>query len=202
MNPFTALEDTFEGQTFSHIAFDKEVVRGREFHDCHFVHCSLRESALEKCRFNDCTFKECDLSLARLDGSTVRNVDFKSCRLIGVNFGLVKWPKLLHASPLQFEECVLDYASFMGLRLHKISFAGCILREVDFMEADLTEADFRRAVLTRSQFNRTNLTRANFSTATDYLINPTLNNITQAIFALPEALSLLHTLNIQLEEGY
>lgn len=201
MNPFTTPDDTFENQTFNRITFDKGQVRGREFHDCHFVHCSLREATLENCRFNDCTFKDCDLSLARLDGSTCRNVDFKTCRLIGANWALIKWPKFLHASPIQFQECALDYASFMGLRLHKISFAGCILREVDFTEADLTEADFRRAVLSRSQFNHTNLTRANFAGATDYLINPTLNTVTQAIFSLPEAISLLHTLNIRLEDS-
>ena len=88
----------------------------------------------------------------------------------------------------------------MGLRLHKISFANCTMREVDLMEADLTEANFQKAVLTRSQFNRTNLTRANFSGATEYTINPTLNIVTQATFALPEALSLLTGLDIRLDE--
>lgn len=200
MNPFVSPDDTFEQHTFTRLAFQGEPVRGHEFHECHFIHCSLREAVFQKCRFNDCIFQDCDLSLVNLEGCTFRNTQFKTCKLIGVNWAIAKWPKFSQPSPIHFHTCTLDYASFQGLRLTKIRFTDCILREVDFSEADLTEADFSRAVLSRSQFSQTNLTRANFVGATEYLINPSLNRMSQAKFSLPEALSLLYGLDIQLVE--
>jgi len=199
MTPFTSLDDTFENQTFTRLAFAGEPIRGREFQQCHFAHCSFREASLQKCRFNQCTFQDCDLSLVNLDGCTFRNTQFTTCKLIGVDWTVAKWPKFSQPSPIHFQTCTLDYASFRGLRLPKIRFCECILREVDFSGADLSEADFERAVLSRSQFSQTNLTRANFVGASEYSLNPTLNILTQAMFSLPEALALLEGLEIQLK---
>ena len=91
MNPFVSPDDTFENHTFTRLAFEGEPVRGREFHECHFIHCSLREAVFQKCRFNDCTFQDCDLSLVNLEGCTFRNTQFKTCKLIGVNWAIAKW---------------------------------------------------------------------------------------------------------------
>ena len=50
------------------------------------------------------------------------------------------------------------------------------------------------------QFRQCNLTRANFEEATGYAIDVKLNEVSKARFSLPEAVSLLRSLDIVLVE--
>lgn len=95
---------------------------------------------------------------------------------------------------------MLDYGTFIGLKLHKISFQACSLKDVEFSEADLTQADFRKAILTNSRFRNTNLTRADFTNASNYAIDVSHNNVEKARFSMPEAIALLHCMDIELVE--
>jgi len=101
---------------------------------------------------------------------------------------------------IDFTGCVLNYASFFGLRMKKRKLVGCAALEVDFAEADFTDADCTGTDFQRSRFLHTNLTRADFTGARNYSISPLLNQIKQAKFSLPEAMSLLYNLEITLVE--
>ncbi|MCB0113948.1 MAG: pentapeptide repeat-containing protein [Caldilineaceae bacterium] len=180
------------------LAADQEEIRSRAFYDCTFTKCSFREAKFAYCKFNDCTFVDCDLSLAAFVDTSFRDTRFERSLLVGVNWTLADWPDFTREAQVGFLKCTLDYATFIGLKLHKLQLVECSVKDVDFSDADLTEADFGRAVLAKSQFRNTNLTKANFEGAAEYQINPTQNNITKARFAMPEAMSLLYGLDIVL----
>ena len=178
------------------LAADNEEIRGKAFYDCTFTKCSFRETKFAYCNFNDCPFVDCDLSLASLGNSTFRDTHFERSLLVGVNWTLADWPDFTNQAQIGFHKCTVDYSTFIGLKLEKIQFTECSVKDVDFSDANLKEANFSRAVLEKSQFRNTILAKANFEGATDYQINPTHNDITQARFSMPEAMSLLYGLNI------
>jgi fluoroquinolone resistance protein len=72
--------------------------------------------------------------------------------------------------------------------------------DVDFREADLRQADFGGTDLSQSLFGNTDLAEADLSRARNYRIDPAHNSLRQARFSLPEAMSLLHSMDIVLVE--
>jgi fluoroquinolone resistance protein len=199
LNTFSA-QGEYNEVTFTKVKLEAARLVGKEFYDCRFSHCSLRESVVRDCKFNDCTFQDCDLSLARFEGCSFADTSFVRCKVTGVDWTLAAWSKFQAESPIHFTECVVDFSAFIGLRLKKISFQKCSAKEVAFADADLTSANFSGTDLTKSRFQQTNLTKANFEGATNYSIDVATNKLTKARFALPEALSLLYGLDIVLVE--
>ena len=198
--PSLSESSEFTDQTFAGLELVADRIAGKEFYDCKFTDCLFRESEILSCRFNDCTITRCDLSLARLNGTSFRQTEFVQSRLLGVDWTLVDWPKFLKKSPLAFRESVLDYGIFAGLTLHELKLQECRVKEADFSEADLTRVVFDETDLTDSRFWQTDLTAANFETASNYRIDVGLNKIKGARFSLPEAVSLLRSLDIKLVE--
>jgi len=202
MQPFT--ETFYADETFKGIVADSEQIREVTFQNCSFIQCSFRETAFRACRFQSCKFKKCDLSLASVDHSAFTNTVFEASKLIGVNWVRAAWGKtglypLLKS--IDFIGCVLNYSSFMGLALEKITLRKCVAREVDFSETNLKQADCRFTDFENSQFRHTNLSEADFRGASNYSIQAQLNTIKQARFSLPEAMSLLYNLEIEIQEA-
>jgi fluoroquinolone resistance protein len=83
-----------------------------------------------------------------------------------------------------------------------VTLRKCIAREVSFEEADLTKADCRGTDFSGSRFNHTNLTEADFTGALNYAISPSDNTLKKTRFSLPEAMSLLHALDIVLIDEF
>ena len=175
-------------------------LESKEFVDCTFVHCVFSEVELVACRFVSCTFTSCDLSLASLLDTHFEGTRFEDAKAIGIDWTRAAWPKMTLGEPLSFERCALDHSTFLGLRLPKVRILDCVAREADFREADLTGADFSGTDLTGALFGDTNLSRADLSRARNYAIAPDRNRIGKAKFSLPEALALLHCLDIELTE--
>ncbi len=190
----------YEDERFKDVVLEAAQVQDKHFYNCAFVDCAFGETAFHRCRFVDCTFQGCDLSMIRLEDTSFSETRFVGSKAVGVNWALAAWPGYTVESPIHFENCVLNYSTFIGLTLHKIGFTGCTASDVDFSEADLTEADFANAVLTKSRFRQTNLTRANFVGATEYSIDITANTVTKAKFSFPEAMALLYSVDICLVE--
>jgi uncharacterized protein YjbI with pentapeptide repeats len=193
-------EGEYSNVTFNKVKLEAGRVRGKEFYDCVFDHCSLRESLFQDCKFSDCLFHECDLSLVRFEDSTFSDTRFETSKVYGVNWTLASWSRFQTDSPLSFSNCVLDFSAFIGLTLRKITMTKCSAQEVEFSEADLSGGDFSGTNFAKSRFVQTNLSRANFESAINYTIDVTANKITKARFSLPEALSLLYGLDIVLVE--
>ena len=199
MNCF-GLMDTFESETFKDLTCDHAQLSDLTFRSCTFTHCNFTETVFHHCRFLDCEFEECDLSMIKVPDCAV-NARFKACKLLGVDWTVAVWGKQGLLNALHFEQCTVNYSTFIGLALPKFTLRGCIARDVDFMEADLHNADFTDTDFDESRFHETNLTGADFSGATNYRIDARINRISKAKFQLPEALTLLHSLDVELSEA-
>lgn len=194
-------QSVYENQTFRNLHCGHTEIKHRHFEDCHFIQCAFNETCFLNCGFRDCVFKDSDLSLAKVKDSTFVSVKFENCKVIGVNWVDANWKQpIFLTTPLAFEKCTLSYCTFFGLELNKVSFAKCVARDVDFAEADLTEANCNGADFSESRFLNTNLTEANFVGATNYVINVNFNTVKKTKFSLPEAMSLLYSLDIVLVE--
>lgn len=186
--------------------FDRQVLSGKhiaaaEFAASSFFRCKFAETTLEKCRFTDCLFDECDLSLVQLPECTFSKATFKDTRAIGVDWTRANWPHLGRGTQIIFTGCAISHSTFIGLSLREIQFIHCTATNVDFREADLGRASFADTDLSESLFLNTDLTHADFSLARNYRIDPGRNRIARARFSLPEAVSLLYSMDIEMVDS-
>jgi uncharacterized protein YjbI with pentapeptide repeats len=193
--------DHYQEQHFRDLDLAGQRLMGSEFHDCQFEACTFTETVFQGCRFVGCTFSKCDLSLAQAPGSAFSATRFFDSRVIGVDWTQADWSGISLGQPIGFERCALSHSTFIGLRLPGLQIKDCLAADVDFREADLSRADFSGSDLEQSLFSSTNLSKADLRTAHNYQIAPERNTLTGARFALPEAMSLLYELDIDLSEG-
>jgi fluoroquinolone resistance protein len=192
-------ESHYQDQTFEGVRLERHEITSSTFRECTFLRCTFTETTLRDCRFIHCTFKACDLSLLQVPVSTFPSTQFENSKLIGVNWTQAAWPRTDLGLPLAFIDCAMSHSTFIGLTLKRIQVKNCVAKEVDFREADLTDANFAGTNLEASIFGNTNLTEADFRGSRNYLINPSENKMKGAKFSLPEAMSLLYGLDIELE---
>lgn len=198
-NQLPSQTEFFE-QAFNNLRYQGGTIYEVEFIDCTFTKCTFAETAITGCAFNNCTFSECDLKLVELKGTSFTAAKFEGCNLIGINWALAAWDKAGFLRTIDFINCTLNYSAFVGLTLKEIIIRDCSAKEVDFAEVDLTKTDCRRTDFSKARFLHTNLTEADFSGASNYSIDVKLNTLKQTKFSLPEAVSLLQSLDIILDE--
>lgn len=200
MQPFEKTQYT--NKTFVELNACENIFTSISFLDCIFNHCSLTECEFKKCTFEKCRFEKSDLSLAKFPLTTFSKNHFIECRLLGINWCQADWQtrSLLPTHRLDFEGCHLDHGTFIGLDLKVTSFIRSKARYLDFESADLTHADFRDADLEGTRFVGCDLTEANFVGAENYQIDAAQNTLHKTRFSLPEAVALLHSLDIVLED--
>lgn len=190
----------FADQTFKRVTFQKQQVNRKTFNTCTFANCTFMETGFNNCRFVDCTFKECDLRMATVKGSAFTNTRFERSKVSGVNWAEGTWATSGLLNSIGFDECDISYCTFIGLNLRKIKIVNCTAKDADFAEADLSGADCTHSDFAEARFLHTDLTEADFRHAINYSISPLLNKLKKAKFSLPEAVALLHGLDIVLEE--
>ncbi|WP_242929437.1 pentapeptide repeat-containing protein [Pontibacter vulgaris] len=183
-----------EGKTFTKINYSGKQVKNREFEKCIFLGCDLSDSNFSQNRFSDCQFIGCNLAMLKLNHSTLDNVHFKECKLTGINFS--ECESFLFS--VGFEQCILDYASFMNRKMPKTHFNNSSLKNVSFENANLEKAVFENTDLAGAVFDRTMLKEADLSTAFNYTIDPEQNNIRKARFALQGVAGLLAKYDIRI----
>ena len=196
-------QQSYENDSFTELVIEEELIEGVEFQECTFSKCTFTGSTFKSCKFKDCTFVDCDLSLIKVDYSSFNAVSFEKSKLVGINWAVASWDLdglLKLQNPVSFSECVVNYSSFIGLELEGLQIKKCTANEVDFSEANLEKSSFQGTELTGSIFRNTNLTEANFVGAANYAINPDLNTIKKAKFSIPEAMSLLYSMDIEIVE--
>ena len=191
----------YADQVFTGQNLDRLQILSSDFIDCTFNHCTFIETRLQKCRFVNCKFNSCDLSLGKLPDSIFIDTSFHESKIIGVNWAQADWPTADLGNPLIFSKSVLNHSIFIGIDLHGIQVLDCQAVNVDFRESDLSQADFSGSDLSDSLFNHTDLSEADLSQARNYLIDPGKNNLNKARFSLPEAISLLYSMDIVLDNG-
>ena len=200
---FSGAQKEYDSQEFKGLILRNGQIAGKEFISCNFTKCSFRETTLKACKFNDCTFKGCDLSLVALQECYFKNARFAESQLIGVNWMDTNLAnrKAVFGKPVDFIQCELNHSIFMGLNLKRIRLARCLAVDVSFEEADLTGANCTLTDFKDSRFLHTDLTQADFTGATNYAIAANMNTLKKTRFSLPEAMSLLYSLDIVLTES-
>jgi uncharacterized protein YjbI with pentapeptide repeats len=160
-----------------------------QFQDCDLSGQSFFQASLE-----NVVFTRCNLSLVDFRHARLQAVRFVECKLVGIPF--------LNADPfaleIHFQSCKLISCNFGGMRLRKAAFRDCDLQDCAFIGSDMAEADFSRSMFRGSEFNGTDLRKADFRGAAGYRINPLNNKVRKARFDLPEVLSLLEFLDIEI----
>lgn len=193
-------QQDWQSTTFKRVSLPESRYAGKQFAGCIFEHCQFRDTAFQDCIFDECSFKECDLSLMKVNGSQFRGAKFSGCQLLGVNWAEAHWPSVSLHEQITFTGCALNYATFFGIDLEKVVMRDCAAKEVDFSEAKLVSADCRGTDFAGSRFLHTDLTDADFRGALNYTIHAGQNTLKRTKFSLPEAMSLLYSLEILLEE--
>jgi uncharacterized protein YjbI with pentapeptide repeats len=183
------LQKTFEKTN----PFDNSI-SNQEFEECVFLNCDISNAVLSNATFMDCVFKDCNLSMTRLASASLKGVHFKNCKLLGILFD--ECDDFLFQ--VEFEECVLDYASFTNKKMPKTKFISCSLKEVNFSETNLTGTIFDGSTLQGALFNNTQLAGSDFTKATDYSIDPEYNPMKKAKFSTQGIGGLLDKYDIKI----
>lgn len=179
-----------ENQLFEQVRFD-EVILDTEYSQCTFRACDFSKTNLQRSIFDTCRFESCDFSLTKF-GHVLRDVVFTDCRMTGAEFTELN----KFSNGLVFEKSMLNYANFVGIKIHKTVFRDCLLHEAYFDDSDLTASCFDLCDLTRASFHRTNLERVNFSSSFHFTIDPTQCKLKKTIFPESELRGLVAHLNI------
>jgi len=191
----------YQDEKFEQVCLEAGQVLSADFLDCSFSGCTFAGALLINCRFNNCLFKDCDLSLAEISGSSFPSTRFEGVKLVGIDWTRAAWNGLGIGVPPVFDSCVLNYSTFIGVNLKGSGIENCTIREADFREADLGDVRFGKSDLVGSIFGDTNLSGADLSRAKNYTIDPASNELKNAMFSLPEALALLYSMDIILEDS-
>ncbi|RSK37666.1 pentapeptide repeat-containing protein [Hymenobacter metallilatus] len=176
-------------------ALPPELLGQREFEQFHFIGFDLSQADLSGRRFSECLFENCNLAGTTLANTALQNVAFTGCKLLGLPFTACR--DMLF--DVHFERCQLDYASFWGKAMPNTRFLHCSLREADFTRADLTGAIFQDCQLHGAVFSQTTLRGADFLSAQDVVLDPELNDVKQARFALQSLPGLLSKYGLVIE---
>ena len=81
----------------------------------------------------------------------------------------------------------------------EVPFINSLIKDSGFEECNLEKALFDNCDLELTAFINNNLKKANFETSKNYLIDPKQNDLSKAQFSLPEALSFLSLLPIEIK---
>jgi fluoroquinolone resistance protein len=187
-------ETAYYKDKFTTLSLTNETVESVRFEECIFSECRLIDNKLEKCLFIDCRFEGSILSSINPTGSRFLKPQFTRCKVMGFD-----WAKAAKLQDLVFIECQLDYSNFSSLRLPKIKMIKCSSKEARFVEADMSDGVFTDTDFQGSIFFKSDFSKADFRRAKNYEIDVTNNVLKNALFSLPEALSLLAGLEIKIE---
>ncbi len=193
-------EVEFFDTKFSDLNLEKVEWHGKIFENCQFEKINFHEAIFSRCIFTDCEFKLCNLSALNLKYSAFRGASFESCKLMGINWTQAQWPQINLASPIEFYKSNISYSSFYELELSEIIIEDCKAHDVDFRGANLSSSSLILTDFENSMFQHTNLQKSDFSEAIHYQINPLENNISKAKFSMPDAMALLQSFGIELQD--
>ena len=189
-----SMSDFYDDQDFVSIDFTLQPFKKGEYDNCTFTDCNFENLHISNTSFLECTFIECNLTNVKFGGTTLNQVTFESCKLLGADFSICE-PFMLD---IRFRESILHLANFTQLPLKGTSLISCQVCEVDFTGADLSQAIFTASTLSKTIFENTNLTKADFTTAIDFSIDTTNNNMKGAMFSRDNLEGLIKHLQLNL----
>lgn len=188
--------DTFEDATIEDLEVSGLDVSGKDFCRCVFRRVKLPESVWRRSRLEECVFEDCDLTRFVPSDLRAHDVVFRRCKLLGV-----EWTSASQNPDVRFEECVLRYASFVGVSLRGVRFSSTQITEANFLDTDLSGADFGGSDLTGTTFSGVTLARADLTGATGAFFDPARNRVKDARIAVETAVLIAASLGMKVA-GY
>ncbi len=179
-------------EIYEKINLTNSKLNNREFEDCVFKNCNFSNADFTYNSFIDCEFIDCNLSMLQMTNVSLKTVFFKNCKLLGILFH--NCDDFLFQ--VEFQDCVLDYASFANKKMIKTKFNNCSLKEVTYIGSNLTNSVFENCNLDNAIFNETILAGADFTTSYNYKIDPEFNPMKKAKFSTSGILGLLDKYDI------
>jgi len=181
-----------EAATFSDLDLREGRLARVELLDCTLTDCQLGDATLEGCSFEDVTFRRCDLAVVKLGGSAFRGVRFEECRLTGLD-----WSRAMQLTlEVSFADCVLDFSSFVGLRLKGLKLSGGKAHNAVFADCNLRDAVLAHADLAGATFTGNDLRGADLSSCANVALEPNTNRLHQTKLPVDAALKHLRQLGI------
>ncbi|MHA7831550.1 MAG: pentapeptide repeat-containing protein [Flagellimonas sp.] len=163
-----------------------------DYENCRFVDCLFSKGFLDNQNFVECTFEGCDFTNTNIAHTIFNDVTFEGCKIVGLQFETCN--QLLIS--LKFIGCNLSIASFIGMHLPNIEFYNCKLHQTDFTDAHLKQAKFPNCDLENAIFENTNLEQADFTSAINFNIDPSINQMKKTRFNKDELIGLLKKYDI------
>jgi len=189
------MEDLIHIQkTFEKVVYIDKRISNREFEDCIFKNCDFSNSDFSNNTFMDCEFIDCNLSMTNLTATSLKTVSFKNCKLLGIHFD--KCTDFLFTA--HFQDCVLDYSSFVNKKMPKTKFNSCSMKEANFVGSNLSNSVFNNCNLDNAVFNETQLKEVDFTTAYNFKIDPEFNPMKKAKFSTQGISGLLEKYDIKI----
>jgi uncharacterized protein YjbI with pentapeptide repeats len=193
-------DDECLGQNIEGLVHGRDVegarsIHGLSFSKCNFINCQFDHSDLSNAVFRNCRFTACRLTVPNLQRARFKGVVFEDCHLGGIDWSASEW-----VSPgITFMASRLDNCSFYQQKLIGLAMHHCRIENTDFVECDLSKANFDTCTFSAGSFRQCRLSDTDFRTAQAYVVDPRNNQLKGARFRLPEAVSLLEFLGINLD---
>lgn len=185
----------FDDKTFENKDYTESPLEEGEYESCTFKNCNFLAVDLSKNRFLGSHFINCNLSNAKIHKASFQDVQFANCKMLGLSFDDCN----AFNFSIHLEQCMLNHSVFYQVDLRKTTFKRCQLHEVDFTKANLDSVVFNQCDLASATFEGTHLQQTDFRNASNYSIDPEINNIKGARFSVPEVLRLLEKYDIDVE---
>lgn len=187
-------KDNYYKEKFEKLDLNGQTFSDKEFEECKFVNSSFVNVKFVRCRFVGCVFEGSVISAMITTDSNFVDVYFKNSKVIGTD-----WTKAQRLQDLSFNNSQINYSNFRLLKLPKIKMLSCEAKEVDFTGTDLSEAVITSCDLENAVFSQTNLAKADLRYSKNYFIDPRFNTVKKAKFSMPEAMTLLSGLEIEID---
>jgi len=184
-----------DNQTFSNQNYTSNILPKAEYSYCTFENCNFENSDISNNVFLECEFHDCNFSNVNLKHTTFNDVVFSGCKLVGVNFNDIN--DFLMA--FSFKDCNLNLSSFSDMSINKTIFTLCKMHQVDFSYAEAKSCQFLKCDLQNAVFENTNLEASDFSSAFNFDINPSTNQLKSALFSKENVSGLLKSFKIKVK---
>ena len=167
-----------------------------EYEHCVFKSCDFTQATFLSNSFIDCEFYDSNLALTNLTRSILNGVKFVNCKILGVKFDLCND----FIFDVSFEDCILDYSSFVRRKMPNTKFKNCSLKGVSFIETNLKQSFFDNCNLDEAIFLGANLQEVNFTSSYNYTINLQENFIRKTRFSKDGLDGLLRNFDLIIDE--
>lgn len=186
-------EIVYSDRHFDNLIYEDHHFRNLYFTNCSFHHCVFKNCTIEDSNFDNCELHDCDISMLKFKQTPFRKLFIRKSQARAI-----MWVDAIRPFSIEFLDSCISYSSFYGKDLKGARFINCIAEEVDFSECNLSSTIFHGTDLKGAIFYNTDLRQSSFVGAKNYRIDPASNRLKKAKFCLPEAISFLEILNIEL----